>query len=39
MFDTLYELYPNNIGKNTFINGDGICNSEDGLIDIRKRRI
>ena len=34
MLNTLYELYPNNIGKNSFINDDGICNSEDGLIDI-----
>jgi hypothetical protein len=34
MLDTLYELYPNNIGKNSFIVGKGICNSEDGLIDI-----
>ena len=34
MLDTLYELYPNNIGKNSFINDDGICNSEYGLINI-----
>jgi hypothetical protein len=34
MLNTLYDLYPNNIGKNSFIDGDGICNSEDGLIDI-----
>lgn len=31
---TLYELYPQNIGKNSFTNGDGICESEVGLINI-----
>ena len=30
---TLFDLYPNNIGKNSFING-GVCESEDGLINI-----
>jgi len=34
MLDTLYELYSNNIGKNSFINVSGICNSEYGLINI-----
>jgi hypothetical protein len=34
MTKTLFGLYPNNIGKNSFITGDGLCNSEDGLIDI-----
>jgi len=34
MSDTLYKLYPNNIGKNSYIDGDGICNSENGLINI-----
>jgi predicted RNA-binding protein with RPS1 domain len=35
MTETLFKLYPNNIGKNSFINGNGVCNSEDGLIDIQ----
>ena len=34
MLETLFKLYPSNIGKNRFINNEGICNSEDGLIDI-----
>lgn len=34
ILNTLYKLYPNNIGKNSFINGNGICESEDGLINI-----
>ena len=35
MTETLYKLYKSNIGKNSFINGNGICNSEDGLINIQ----
>jgi hypothetical protein len=35
MTETLYNLYPSNIGKNSFINGNGVCNSEDGLINIQ----
>lgn len=34
MLNTLYDVYPNNIGKNSYIDGDGICNSDNGLIDI-----
>jgi hypothetical protein len=35
MTETLYNLYPNNLGKNSFKDGnDGICNSEVGLINI-----
>lgn len=30
----LYELYPDNIGRNRFLNQDGICESDFGLIDI-----
>ena len=32
--DTLTNLYPNNLGNNSFIDGVGICNSEVGLINI-----
>jgi hypothetical protein len=39
MLDMLFKLYPNNIGKNSFIDGDGICNSEDGLINIPNTNI
>jgi hypothetical protein len=35
MTETLYNLYPSNIGKNSFIDGNGVCNSEDGLINIQ----
>jgi len=35
MTETLHNLYPSNIGKNSFINGNGVCNSEDGLINIQ----
>jgi len=36
MTKTLYNLYPNNLGNNSFTDGnDGVCNSEDGLIDIQ----
>jgi len=35
MTETLHTLYPNNIGKNSFIDGNGVCNSEDGLINIQ----
>lgn len=34
MLDVLFKLYPSNIGKNRFTDSEGICNSEDGLIDI-----
>jgi len=39
MSDTLYKLYPNNIGKNSYIDGDGICNSENGLINISNTNV
>lgn len=39
MLNILYDLYPNNIGKNYFLNGEGICNSEDGLIEIPNTNI
>lgn len=39
MLDTLYKLYPSNIGKNRFTDSEGICNSEDGLIDIPNTNI
>ena len=32
--NTLLNLYPNNLGKNRFVNSEGICNSEVGLINI-----
>lgn len=32
--DTLTRLYPNNLGKNSFINVEGVCDSEIGLINI-----
>jgi len=32
--NTLLNLYPNNLGKNSFVNSEGICNSEVGLINI-----
>jgi len=35
MTETLHTLYPSNIGKNSFIDGNGVCNSEDGLINIQ----
>jgi hypothetical protein len=37
--NTLFSLYPNNIGKNSFIKGDGICDSENGLINIPNTNI
>lgn len=39
MTETLHNLYPNNIGKNSFIDGNGVCNSEDGLINIQGTNI
>jgi hypothetical protein len=39
MTNTLHTLYPNNIGKNSFIDGNGVCNSEDGLINIQGTNI
>lgn len=30
----LYKLYPDNIGRNEFLNQDGVCESDFGLINI-----
>ena len=32
--NTLHDIYRNNLGKNSFIDGGGICDSEVGLINI-----
>lgn len=32
--NTLFSVYPNNIGRNSFIDGGGVCNSDEGLINI-----
>lgn len=39
MTETLHKLYPSNLGKNSFINGNGVCNSEIGLINIQGTNI
>lgn len=33
--DILFSIYKNNLGKNSFIEGSGDCESEIGLIDIK----
>jgi hypothetical protein len=34
MIKTMREVYPNNWGKNSFTDSEGICNTEEGLINI-----